>query len=200
MIEFNEIYKNEIIKVLLEDEDEISEEVYARVINNNGSNLYVNYLTSTNMFYKDAVIYKFEDEQNILETFESICEHYPDNYNLCHFGFEEIEDDLFVRESDIDSEDSDSDIHDYSSEDNNSFIAPEDTDQWELPPDHSVVDSDWNKWVPKSEGERRYKDMVDKIDMITKVLQGIIVAMSGYLVYRIMANRSKQEETIKRRT
>ena len=169
MIEFNEISKNDIIKVLLEDEDEISEEVYARVINNNGSNLYLNYLTSTNMFYKDAVIYKFENEQNILETFESICEHYPDNYNLCHIGFEEIEDDLFVRESDIDSEDSDSDIHDYSSEDNNSFIAPEDTNQWELPPDHALVDSGWDKWVPKSEGERRYKDMVDKIDSIAKI-------------------------------
>ena len=41
---------------------------------------------------------------------------------------------------------------------------------------------------------------IGKFDMITKVLQGIIVAMSGYLIYRIMANRSKQEETIKRRT
>ena len=169
MIQLNEISRNELIKVFLEDEEEITEEMYARVIRNNGSNLYVNYLTHTNMFYKDAVIYKFEDEQNTLETFESICEHYPETYNLNEIGFEEIEDDLFVRESDIDSEDSDSDIHDYSSEDNNSFIAPEDMDQWELPPDHTLVDSDWDKWVPKSEGERRYKDMVDKIDRIAKI-------------------------------
>jgi len=169
MIDFNEIFRGEIVRVLLEDDDEISEETYARVIHNNKSNLYVNYLTNTNMFYKDAVIYKFEDEQNTLETFESICEHYPETFKLDEIGFEEIEDGLFVRESDIDSECSDSDIHDYSSEDNNSFIAPEDTDQWELPPDHALVDSDWNKWVPKSEGEHLYKNMVDKIDNIAKV-------------------------------
>ena len=169
MIEFNEISKDEIIKVLLEDDEEISEEMYAKVISNNGSNLYVNYLTSTNMFYKDAVVYKFEDEKNILETFESICEHYPETYTLDEIGFREIDDNMYVNETDIDSECSDSDIHDYSSEDNNSFIAPEDTDQWELPSDHALVDSDWNKWVPKSEGERRYKDMVDKIDTIAKI-------------------------------
>ena len=169
MIEFNEIARGEIIKVLLEDDEEISDEMYARVITNNGSNLYVNYLTTTNMFYKDAVVYKFEDEQNTLETLESICEHYPETYALDEIGFQEIDDNMYVIESDIDSECSDSDIHDYSSEDRNSFIAPEDTDQWELPADHSFVDSDWNKWVPKSEGERRYKNMVDKIDTITRI-------------------------------
>jgi len=169
MIQLNEISRNELIKVFLEDEEEITEEMYARVIRNNGSNLYVNYLTSTSMFYKDAVIYKYEEETNIVETFESICEHYPGTFYLDEIGFQEIEDNLFVKESDIDSECSDSDIHDYSSEDNNSFIAPEDTDQWELPPDHAMVDSNWDRWIPKSDGERRYKDMVDKIDMIAKV-------------------------------
>lgn len=169
MIDFNEIQENDIIKVLIEDEDEITENAYARVIYNNGSNLYLNYLTTTNMFYKDALIYKFEEEQHILETSESIWEHYPENYKMGDIGFEEIDDNMYVNESEIDSECSDSDIHDYSSEDRNSFIAPEDLDQWELPPDHALVDSDWDKWTPKSEGERRYRDMVNKIDTIAKL-------------------------------
>ncbi|HEX2406608.1 MAG TPA: hypothetical protein VHJ38_05300 [Nitrososphaeraceae archaeon] len=40
---------------------------------------------------------------------------------------------------------------------------------------------------------------IGKYDMITKVLQGIIIAISGYLIYRIMTtNNRKQEKTIKR--
>src|SRR5215211_9428374 len=40
---------------------------------------------------------------------------------------------------------------------------------------------------------------IGKYDMITKVLQGIIVAISGYLIYRIITNKSrKQEENIER--
>ena len=39
---------------------------------------------------------------------------------------------------------------------------------------------------------------IGKYDMITKVLQGIIVAISGYLIYRIITNKiRKQEENIK---
>jgi uncharacterized membrane protein YjjB (DUF3815 family) len=42
---------------------------------------------------------------------------------------------------------------------------------------------------------------IGKYDMPSKVLQGIIIAISGYLIYRIMTNRSKQQlqETIKRK-
>ena len=43
---------------------------------------------------------------------------------------------------------------------------------------------------------------VGKYDMLTKVLQGIIVAISGYIIYRIITiNRFiTQEETLKRET
>jgi hypothetical protein len=42
---------------------------------------------------------------------------------------------------------------------------------------------------------------IGKYDMLTKVLQGIIVAISGYLIYRIITfNESRtQEETLKRK-
>jgi hypothetical protein len=36
---------------------------------------------------------------------------------------------------------------------------------------------------------------IGKYDMITKVLQGVIIALSGYLIYRIMMG-NKQEEII----
>ena len=40
---------------------------------------------------------------------------------------------------------------------------------------------------------------VGKYDMITKVLQGIIIAVSGYLIYRIMTTTSRRkQETIKK--
>jgi TRAP-type uncharacterized transport system fused permease subunit len=42
---------------------------------------------------------------------------------------------------------------------------------------------------------------IGKYDMLTKVLQGIIVAISGYLTYRIITNKGrKQEENIEGRT
>jgi len=43
---------------------------------------------------------------------------------------------------------------------------------------------------------------IGKYDMLTKVLQGIIIAISGYLIYRIITmNKSiKQEEPSKRKT
>lgn len=41
---------------------------------------------------------------------------------------------------------------------------------------------------------------IGKYDMITKVLQGIIIAISGYLIYRIMTTNSnrKKQETVKK--
>jgi hypothetical protein len=39
---------------------------------------------------------------------------------------------------------------------------------------------------------------IGKYDMITKVLQGIIIAISGYLLYVIKKGSSRQEETIKK--
>ena len=44
---------------------------------------------------------------------------------------------------------------------------------------------------------------IGKYDMLTKVLQGVIIAISGYLLYQIIAfNKSRREEekTLKRKT
>ena len=146
MLSLNEFAENELIKVLLEDEDEIEEEVLAKITSKDESMLYVKYLSNRNKFYKDATLYSFEDD----------------------IGFIRI-DEYYAKESDIDSEDSDSDIDDFSSEDNNSFIAPEDVNEWQLPSDHAAVDSDWAGWTPQPGGETRYKQMVDRVEAYAKL-------------------------------
>ena len=39
---------------------------------------------------------------------------------------------------------------------------------------------------------------IGKYDMITKVLQGIIIAISGYLIYRIKTGNRKQQDIMKK--
>lgn len=170
MISFSEIAESEIIKVLVEDEDEIQEECYAQVTSKEDQKLYVHYLEPKNKVYKDATLFSFSEDKNEVEL-ESITEHHEDVTCLSEIGFMRINDKFWVKESDIDSECSDSEIEDYSSEENNSFIAPEDIDQWEKPHDHAMVDSDWNKWVPKTSGERHFKNMVDRVEKYAKVYE-----------------------------
>jgi hypothetical protein len=167
MLSLNEFAENELIKVLLEDEDEIEEEVLAKITSKDESMLYVKYLSNRNKFYKDATLYSFEDDINEVEL-DSIVEHYEGVYDLEDIGFIRI-DEYYAKESDIDSEDSDSDIDDFSSEDNNSFIAPEDVNEWQLPSDHAAVDSDWAGWTPQPGGETRYKQMVDRVEAYAKL-------------------------------
>lgn len=40
---------------------------------------------------------------------------------------------------------------------------------------------------------------IGKYDMITKVLQGIIIAISGYLIYRIKTGNRQQQEIMKKK-
>jgi hypothetical protein len=168
MIDWNNISEGDTIKVLvkIEDEEDVEEEYLADVKYKEDKKLIINYLVDTNMYYKDAPIFKFEEETNEVE-YESISEHFTEC--LSEIGYTEIDENKWVKTEDVDSECSDSDIHDYSSEDNNSFIAPEDPSEWELPPDHEAIDNGWRQWTPKSEGERRYRDMVDRLDAMAKI-------------------------------
>ena len=167
MLRLSEISSNEIVKILAEDEG-IEEEYFAIVNLNNESNLYVNYLSERNKFYKDACIYTFDDHTNEVEV-ESISEHYKGIKHISELGFIEVEEGWFVKETDIDSECSDSDIDDLSSEEDNDFIAEEDISQWQLPEDHAQVDNDWNTWRPQTEGERHYKDVINRIEQYANI-------------------------------
>ena len=167
MLMLSEFSEGDIVKILVE-EDEIEYECLAKVNSINESKLYVNYLSERNKFYKDAVIYVYEDDAHEVEV-ESISEHYKDVKHLHEIGFIEIEEGWYVKEDDIDSECSDSDIDDLSSEEENDFIADEDVSQWELPEDHEQVDGDWRRWNPRSDGERHYKNVVDRIEQYAKI-------------------------------
>ena len=166
MITLSEISESDIVKVLLEDDEGIEEETLAKVKVNNGQKLYVNYLEATKKLYKDAVIYSFEDSLNEVEL-ESLVEHY--DTCLDEMGYQEIDENMWIIVDEVDSECTDSDVYDYSSEENNSFIAPEDVSEWEKPSDHESLDKEWKKWVPKSEGEKHFKNMVDRIETYAKI-------------------------------
>jgi len=167
MSSLSEFSEGDIVKILVE-EDEIEEECLATVNSINAPKLYVNYLTERSKFYKDAVIYTYEDHTNEVEI-ESISEHYKDVKNLHEIGFVEIEEGWYVKEDEIDRECSDSDIDDLSSEEDNDFIAEEDVSQWELPEDHEKIDGDWRMWNPRTDGERHYKNVVDRIEQYAKI-------------------------------
>jgi len=167
MLSLSDFSKNEIIKVLVEDDEEFQQEMFAQVKDINEENLIVNYLNLRNKFYKDAKLYSIEEEENKVEL-ESVCEHYEGTDSFTNIGFVEI-DEYYARESEIDEEDTDSEIDDLSSEEGNSFIASEEDENMELPSDHEEVDSQWNNWVPESEGEKRYKDMVDTIERVARM-------------------------------
>ena len=166
MILWNEISECDTIKVLVKDDGDVEEEYLADVKSKQDNKLIVNYLVETNMYYKDAPIFKFEEETNEVEL-ESISEHF--SACLAEIGYTEIDENKWVKDEDVDSECSDSDIHDYSSEENNNFIAPEDPSEWELPPDHESLDNGWRNWVPSSEGERHFKNMVDRLETMAKI-------------------------------
>jgi hypothetical protein len=166
MIVWGDISEGDTIKVLVEDDGGVEEECLADVKTKQDDKLLVNYFVETSMFYKDAPIFKFEEDSHEVEL-ESISEHF--DQCLAEMGYTEIDENKWVKDEDIDSECSDSDIHDYSSEENNSFIAPEDPAEWELPPGHETLDNEWRQWVPASEGERHFKNRVDRIETLAKI-------------------------------
>ena len=169
MIDLSDFSKDDIVKVLVVDDDEVEEECYARACSINEGKLYVKYLEQRNKFFKSAPMYSFDVQESEVDP-ESLLEHFKDVDDPEETGiFIGVEDGYWVKEDEIDSECSDSDVEDYSSEENNSFVEEDDVNEWQKPPDHALVDSDWNKWVPKSSGERHFKNMVDRVEHFAKL-------------------------------
>jgi hypothetical protein len=167
MFKINEFSVNEIIKVLIDDNG-VEEELYAKICNINSTSLNVKYLSETNRIYKDATLYKFDEEENTVEL-ESITEHYEETYKLDEIGFLEIEPEYFALESEIDSEESDSEIDEEDSCSENSFVVSDDPMDWEQPADHAEIDEQWNSWIPQTEGERNFKNKINRIEMMVKI-------------------------------
>jgi hypothetical protein len=170
-IKFAEIFPNELIQVLVDD-DGIEEHLYAKVIGRDSAILYVSYLYPTSKIYKGACVYSFESKVEIVKE-ESISQHYEGVVDVSGIGVLKVGNDPnhYVIESEIEDEGYESDIEDMSDSDEseNSFIADEDPDQWELPADHKEVDGEWNAWTPSTIGGKKFKKTVDILETYAKI-------------------------------
>ncbi|AUT19109.1 hypothetical protein DSLPV1_138 [Dishui lake phycodnavirus 1] len=162
-IRFDEIHENEIVKVFCK-EDDVEEDLYAVVTMNTGRVLGVRYLTATDKIYKSATCYQLEEETQGVSP-ESLLEHYPET-TLEDLDYKMVDHDLYVRIMDIDVEDDNSEIwEDDDDESDLSFVVSDDMDEaGDLPPDHEVIDREWNSWQPSTFGSRSFKDTVDMIE------------------------------------
>jgi len=166
-----EIRENDTVKILAK-EDDIEEEMFARVAMNTGNVLGVHYLYPTTKLYKSATCYRLEDEMQPV-SFESLTLHYPGGtFEDASFRrvnstpelwapLDEINED---EESEIWSEEEDSDSEDSL---DGFIVRDEDVPESERaarPSDARDIDRAWNDWEPMSPGAKRYKEVVNSIE------------------------------------
>tara|TARA_B100000405_G_scaffold279019_1_gene222164 strand:- start:521 stop:1111 length:591 start_codon:yes stop_codon:yes gene_type:complete len=167
MINFSEIQPGDLIRVLVNLED-IEDEMYAKVKENNKDYLVVSYYSETSMMYKGARIHEYEDDKDELVQIDNLSEHHqaPDY-------FTNVKDNLYVMIDDIDS-DEDSEIYDESDDDGSDlddFIVPDNqVDGMIIPPSNkAAIDKEWNEWEPRSPGSMRFKETVNAIETYAKI-------------------------------
>jgi hypothetical protein len=166
MINFSDIQPGELIKVLVNIEDDIEDEMYATVKENNKDYLVVSYFAETSLVYKNTNLYELEDKEELVQE-ENLSEHYK-SMNI----FKRVKDNLYAVIEDIDSGE-DSEIFDESEDegsDLNDFIVPDnEIDGMVIPPsNHASIDKEWNDWQPKSPGSMKFKQIVDDIETRAK--------------------------------
>ena len=172
----SDIKVGEILKVLaVEEDDEVEDECWVKVLENNGQYLFVTYLIDTYKLYKGANVDSLEAKANRVD-FENICEHHEGVTNLDDIGLTRIDTNMYVFEDEWDEHDSDSEINDMEDDDESEdeydltdgFVVPDteiDGPATALPPpDAEGLERDWRSWTPRTVGESRVKKMVDKID------------------------------------
>ena len=170
MIVPSEIIENDIVKVLV-NEDGVEDEMYGIVGMNTGNTIGLRYLNPTELFYKSACVYELEHETLSPVPYESLMEHYPSGTRFEDLEMKAIGIGQYVMYSEIDMEDTDSDIHDEGGDDesdlegfvvSDSEIAGQDIP---LPPGHQAIDREWNAWEPTTSGGKSFKETVDMIEM-----------------------------------
>jgi len=159
MINIVDIRPDDIVKVKVEGEEN---GMFARVCENGGRHLIINYFLPTTGYYKDARVYKFDDISHTIET-ESLLEHYHD-WTLDDFDVTNIRDTgMYVFNIDICDDVSDSDISESLSDSSlDSFIVDDEGN--EFPHDAVEVDSKWRTWTPSTSGGRAFKSKVDELE------------------------------------
>jgi hypothetical protein len=172
MIVPSEIIEDDIVKLLVNEED-VEDEMYAVVGMNTGLVLGVRYLNPTELIYKSACVYQLEDGDMNPAPYESVMEHYPSGTTFEDLEMKSLGDKMYAFYSEIDIEDSDSEIYDEDESDSemNDFIVPDDEIDGEVipPSNYKSIDKEWNEWKPSTPGARSFKDTVDAIEALAKV-------------------------------
>ena len=170
MIVPSEIIENDIVKVLV-NEDGVEDEMYGIVGMNTGNTIGLRYLNPTELFYKSACVYELEHETLSPVPYESLMEHYPSGTRFEDLEMKALGIGQYVMYSEIDMEDTDSDIYDECGDDesdlegfvvSDSEIVGQDIP---LPPGHQAIDREWNAWEPTTSGGKSFKETVDMIEM-----------------------------------
>ena len=173
MIVPKEINQNDIVKVLVNEEG-IEEEMYGVVAMNTGLTLGMHYLEPTEMFYKSACVWKLSTEEMTPAPYESVMEHYPTGTTIADLELKPLGTNRFVYYSEIDIEDSDSEIYDEvgsgDSESDLSGFVVSDSEIGGVPIDHESIDRDWNEWEPTTSGGQSFKETIDKIEARVRTL------------------------------
>ena len=153
MIVPTEINENDIVKLLV-NEDGIEDQMYGVVGMNTGLTLGVRYLNPTELIYKSACVYKLDDGALSPAPFESLMEHHPSGTTFKDLEMKDLGDDMFAYYSEIDVEDTDSDIYDEgeSGSDLDGFIVSDaeiEGQDINPPPGHESIDKNGRGGSPQ---------------------------------------------------
>jgi hypothetical protein len=165
----NDIRPHEILKILVEGDDGIEEELWAKVVANDPDKIYVTYLSQTSKIYKGACVYSFDTRVSPVDI-ESISEHHSGVTDLADIDVSRIGNNMFVFDSEVNESNSDSSIDEMSdddSSDSGSFID-DSGGIGELPPDAQEIDAAWDQWKPSTLGGRHFKETVERIEQMAK--------------------------------
>jgi hypothetical protein len=172
MIVPSEINQDDIVKVLV-NEDGVEDEMYGVVAMNTGKTLGLRYLNPTELLYKSACVYDLESDVFSPAPYESVMEHYPSGTTFEDLDLKSLGSGMFAYLSEIDIEDSDSEIYNDNETDSEmaDFIVPDTEIDGEFipPPNHESIDKEWNEWTPSSPGARSFKETVDAIETMARI-------------------------------
>lgn len=168
MIVPSEIIEDDIVKVLV-NEDGIEDEMYGVVGMNTGSTLGLKYLNPTEIFYKSACVYELEENELSPAPYESVMEHYPSGTTFEDLEMKALGTNRFAFYSEIDIEDSDSELYDEEEVDSDmaDFVVSDTEIEGQgipLPPDHQSIDKEWNEWEPTTSGGKSFKETINMIE------------------------------------
>jgi hypothetical protein len=100
-------------------------------------------------------------------------EHHPSGTTFKDLEMKSLGNGMFAYLSEIDIEDSDSEIYDDDESDSemDGFIVPDNEIDGEVipPPNQASIDKDWNEWTPSSPGARSFKERVDAIEAMARL-------------------------------